>query len=239
MIGALIGAGAGLLGGILQNSAAKSAASKQMAFQKETLQHQYQWGMEDMRKAGLNPILAYKQGGAGSASGSSYTPQNIGSAAVQGASTAQSSALATRAQTEQLKNIVADTRLKEDQSATQIALQLQHRMQAAQAAAQTAKTTQETDILGLNVATAKAAAAQAQTDYKFHNSEAGRILRLWELGAGKALGPASNLPALIGLGRSKNTAKGSPREGRSGPTSHNSSSHYKKPYRAGGNYFRD
>lgn len=224
MFGALIGAGAGLLGGLLQNSAGQKAADKQMAFQKETLKHQYQWGMEDMRKAGLNPILAYKQGGAGSASGSSYTPQNVGSAAVQGASTAQSSSLQTRQMNATLDNIAADTQLKKSQDATQVAQQLVHRMQAAQAAAQTAKTTQETDILGLNVASAKAAAAQALTDYQFHNSEAGRILRLWELGAGKALGPASNLPALIGLGR----AKGSPKQGRSGPTSHNSSSHYKK-----------
>lgn len=226
MFGAILGAASGLLGGVLQNSAAKSAASKQMAFQKETLQNQYQWGMEDMRKAGLNPILAYKQGGAGSASGSSYTPQNVGSAAVQGASTAQSSALATRANEAQLQNIAADTRLKNSQDATQVALQLQHRMQAAQAAAQTAKTTQETDILGLNVATAKALAAQAQTDLEFHQSEAGRILRLWELGAGKALGPAASLPSLIGI--MNGGAKGSPNQGRSGPTSHNSSTHSKR-----------
>lgn len=225
MIGALIGAGASLLGGIMQNSAAKSAAAKQMAFQKETLQHQYQWGMEDMRKAGLNPILAYKQGGAGSAAGSSYTPQNVGSAAVQGASTAQSSALATRAADAQLENIKADTRLKKDQSDTQVALQLQHRMAAAQSVAQTAKTTQEADILGINVASAKALAAQALIDEAFYKSDAGKWLRLWEKGAGAALGPMPGLGVV--LGRGLGSAKGSPTQGRSGPIQSNSSSHSK------------
>lgn len=214
MIGALIGAGAGLLGGILQNNAAKKAASKQMAFQKETLQHQYQWGMEDMRKAGLNPMLAYKQGGAGSASGSSYTPQNIGSAAVQGASTAQSSALATKLNKEQLQNIQADTRLKQSQEDTSVALALQHRMLAGQAAQQTAKLAQETETAAYNTATAKAQAAQAAIDTIFYESEIGKKLRLWEKGIKAGTG---GLNLGLGIGKGLGGAKGSPGAGRKGP----------------------
>lgn len=55
-------------------SAALSArqAKKQREFQKDMYQHRYQYQMDDMRKAGLNPILAYKQtppGGPGGAMG--------------------------------------------------------------------------------------------------------------------------------------------------------------------------
>lgn len=181
---ALIGGVSSGLGAMFANSEAKKAAATQMAFQKETLQHQYQWGMEDMRKAGLNPILAYKQGGAGSAGGSSYTPQNVGSAAVSGASTAQSSALATKAQDAQLENLAADTALKSAQDKTQAALQIQAMAQADQARANSAlamttaaKTRQEIAILGENLSSARAAAARAQADEQILETEAGQLAR--------------------------------------------------------------
>lgn len=160
---ALIGGVASAFGAHMANSQADASAVRQMEFQKQTLQHQYQWGMADMKKAGLNPILAYKQGGAGTASGSSYTPQNVGSAAVQGASTAQSSALATRSQDLQLENIAADTSLKHAQDKTQAALQVQAIAQAGQASAnsalstvQAAKTRAEIGIMGAEASRAAA-----------------------------------------------------------------------------------
>lgn len=47
-----------------------STAKQQMKFQKHMYRHRYQYQMEDMREAGLNPILAYRQappGGPGGA----------------------------------------------------------------------------------------------------------------------------------------------------------------------------
>jgi len=141
IIGAAIGGGASLIGGHMQNSAASAAADKQMAFQKESAQHSYQWATRDMAKAGINPILAYKQGGAGTLSGSSYTPQNIGAAAATGATAgagvASSAIAATRNQAE-LANIAADTSLKSSQDKTQAAMQVQALAQAGQANANAA-----------------------------------------------------------------------------------------------------
>ena len=168
---ALIGGVASAFGALSANQQADQSAVRQMAFQKETLRHQYQWGMEDMKKAGLNPILAYKQGGAGTASGSSYTPQNVGSAAVSGASSAVSSALAARAQDLQLENIAADTRLKAAQDKTQAALQVQALASAQQSASQSAlnaavmrRTDVDTLISSENLSSARANAARAKAD---------------------------------------------------------------------------
>ncbi|UDN67639.1 DNA pilot protein [robinz microvirus RP_81] len=61
---------------------AGAQADKQMNFQKDMSNTQYQRAMADMRAAGLNPLLAYQQGGAGNLSGAM---------AYQGAPTASAS----------------------------------------------------------------------------------------------------------------------------------------------------
>jgi len=73
----LAAAGANILGTHMRNKAAKAASARQMAFQREMSNTSYQRGMEDMKKAGLNPILAGKVGGASTPTGSTYNPENI------------------------------------------------------------------------------------------------------------------------------------------------------------------
>ena len=82
MIEAAVLAGASLLGTHLRNKEAKKASARQMAFQKDMSDTSYQRGMEDMKKAGLNPILAGKFGGASTPTGSTYNPENVSTNAV-------------------------------------------------------------------------------------------------------------------------------------------------------------
>jgi hypothetical protein len=83
MLGGLSGAVGGILGFLGQqqtnqknwdiaqsaNQASADQARAQMDFQERMRATQYQTAIEDMKKSGLNPMLAYAQGGAGTPSG--------------------------------------------------------------------------------------------------------------------------------------------------------------------------
>lgn len=82
VLGGLIGgpagfaAGAGLTGTLMTNEANQSQAAAQMGFQQQMSNTAYQRSVQDMKAAGLNPILAYKQGGATTPSGAMALMQN-------------------------------------------------------------------------------------------------------------------------------------------------------------------
>ena len=74
--GAFAGGVSSLIGGALSNSAARHAATVANQRNVYNYQHRYQWAMEDMQKAGLNPMLAATQGIGGSVNGASALSSN-------------------------------------------------------------------------------------------------------------------------------------------------------------------
>lgn len=60
-----------VLGSSVQNHYNSANAAQANAWNVENYKHRYQWAVEDMRKAGLNPILAATNGIGGSISGAS------------------------------------------------------------------------------------------------------------------------------------------------------------------------
>lgn len=88
----LIAPATGLIGGLVNysgqqstNTANAEQAQKQMDFQNAQTSTSYQRGVADMRAAGLNPMLAYSQGGAGSGTGAQAQMANPASGAVSSA----------------------------------------------------------------------------------------------------------------------------------------------------------
>lgn len=69
-------AGATYFGQRQTNEANRNIAREQMQFQERMSSTAYQRAMLDMEQAGLNPILAYRQGGASTPTGASIAQQN-------------------------------------------------------------------------------------------------------------------------------------------------------------------
>lgn len=81
----VIPAVASLVGGALANKSGERSVEGQTAFQDEMSRTQYQRAVQDMSAAGLNPMLAYQQGGNASMSGASMQYGDVVSPAISSA----------------------------------------------------------------------------------------------------------------------------------------------------------
>jgi len=110
-LGGLVGGALGLVGNIIGGNKADEAASDNREFQAQMSNTSYQRGVADMRAAGLNPILAYSQGGASTPSGSVADTSSYADIANTGAK-----AMNTAMGVANIKNTNADTVKSETQS---------------------------------------------------------------------------------------------------------------------------
>lgn len=133
---AVVGSAISGIGGILSNRGSRNAAREQMRFQERMSNTQWQRGVLDMKAAGLNPMLAYSQGGASAPMGSMPNVQNVGDAAVSGAKsgiemtqtaqliaqnkalTEQTQAMTAKIQSETLSNSLHSAKLVADTAAS-------------------------------------------------------------------------------------------------------------------------
>lgn len=126
-LGNFAGAALGAVGGILANRQQSKQFAANYALAKDQLYRQHQIEVADLRAAGLNPILSANGGNStfGASSGGSY--ENVGSAATSGYMAAQQAKnlqaqnnaidaqiIKTRAEAQ---NVIADTALKQAQTA--------------------------------------------------------------------------------------------------------------------------
>jgi hypothetical protein len=105
----LIGAGVSALGQYRANRETRASTGRQIAFQERMSNTAHQRQMADLKKAGINPMLSAKLGGASSPAGASYQASNIGAAAVDGYGKV-SSAKQAQAQTARTK---VDTKIRQ------------------------------------------------------------------------------------------------------------------------------
>ncbi len=102
LIGAGIAAGSALFGRRQANIANREMAREQMAFQERMSGTSWQRAVKDMKLAGINPMLAFSQGGASSPGGQTARMEDVVGPAV-------SSAMAMRRMTADLKLVEQQT----------------------------------------------------------------------------------------------------------------------------------
>lgn len=117
-----VGMGLSYLGQQQTNEANALEAARNREFQKYMRGTQYQVAVKDMQRAGLNPALAYQQGGAGNLSGNVATMSNPWDGAANSAAQAAQIALQNKQVAAQVANVDAQTSLLKAEGVTKMAM---------------------------------------------------------------------------------------------------------------------
>lgn len=104
---AAIGGAASYFGQQSANAANEQAADVAWERSREAYQNRYLWQMQDMERAGLNPILAYQNPPPGGPAGVPYSAKSAAGAGVEGAARGVTSALAARRLGQEISNMKA------------------------------------------------------------------------------------------------------------------------------------
>lgn len=163
-----IGAGLDFMGGLFSNRSSAKAADRQMAFQERMSNTAYQRSMDDMKAAGLNPILAYQRGGASSPGGAQPNIRNPTERAAQHASAYTAARMADA----NIRNINANTALTLEKGNTE-------------------KITQENIAANTRLAGANTALSNVNTERQWYEmdrirADIARIYEVTDLTAGQA-----------------------------------------------------
>lgn len=211
--GALIGGGASLASSALGFAGGMMEAKKARKFQKKAMKHKYQWAVEDLRAAGLNPILAAQGGITGGGAPGGVQPHvptpDIGGGIREGVSTARE----IRAQKAEVEKVGFD---RDISHATwglvnrQKDLTAQKELESMSVQnfnkAHTAHMNLQNKMLEFGIPSARAR-------YEWDKSRAGTLLEKWHRGSGRALGNVP-VPSLF-YGLSRSSARGSAKPRRS------------------------
>ncbi len=157
-----IGAIAGLIGGMGMDFGSSAYAIHQA---RRNFKHRYQWTMQDMRKAGLNPMLAASMGGG---QAPPVASPELGKSAMNSAMTVSN----LKTQQRQQENLYSDTFKKQTEEATSRALGDLHEA--------------NTRNLNVNTGLALTKMPRAASDKRFDASKPGGYLR-WINRASRAL----------------------------------------------------
>lgn len=192
VIPALIGGAAAIGAGALtagsarrQNRMQMEMAREQMAFQERMSSTAYQRAMADMRKAGLNPILAYQQGGASS-------PGGAQAQIVPEMGPAVSSAMHAKRLSQDLRNLKETEKLIQEQ-----------RLKTFQEMNVTNKQFQFLDSTmrdRTELQYQQRVAQELQNDFQRYQNVSARVLaELYGTGAGRALKVLQQIPGIQGV----------------------------------------
>lgn len=120
-VGDVVSGGLDYLGGVQTNNANAAEAQKNRDFQNQQTSTAYQRAVKDLSAAGLNPMLAYTNGGASSGGGAQAVMQNAVGSSVHTAMQAKINNATIQNLQKQGDKLEADTQLSKDLSSKALA----------------------------------------------------------------------------------------------------------------------